>query len=715
MANLSKEKREVLALMDAILAMSEKYPTDYSYDMNIGVRLSTFDFLLDIITKKVSFEELVEWLVNYITVMLPSIELGVKGVILSNLKALIDCNNDPRIPNWIREDGLKFNLGAIDYRNIMSVSPLSKEGKYFYFGTSTYYIIDGDGEEDKKYYDREMACRSCAEQGIPMNHIKKVSECDNVYQLARANDFNAFLWFVVHKAHFPNVAAFDASKFSSNNIYGVLEGDGKNFIPGNCVKSGSGDETVISLCIEGENGESNNQYEYSNNDYLTNDYHNEAVASRFLNNGSYHYKFVPVSQDSESANWYVNSGTFFNFLKPEEEREYRDYNKDYAICNLRYKEREVVDGQGLYDVLTFKILPKPKVHLPKLLKEPLWRVKPILFNKDGEPDSKGKYSSNGYNFVTETGEYTATDKTKLYECYPKLTVYEFNYDFVMGMQLFDPTVVASQLMELVMNLRFGNLNINKSETAYQMRVAEIVKNIIESTAYEVSDCFYTFDNAKYDKMLRDAEIKRSRMYVNNDDNNTVNEHDGEDVFSILNEFDNNATLNENKEVIKRAITQATAKITDEVLPEDAYSIKFNLIKDLIKILVNVLVESLLSPKIVLLIEVNRALMGMEDKNKYNIEDFLKSIEGLITAIVRELVDLILQELLNWCLRILGELLEILKDELIKESLEYYARLIKLLFKACWFKASHRAPLDTKLDHVDYADIDEIDRPQESNC
>ena len=53
--------------------------------------------------------------------------------------------------------------------------------------------------------------------------------------------------------------------------------------------------------------------------------------------------------------------------------------------------------------------------------------------------------------------------------------------------------------------------------------------------------------------------------------------------------------------------------------------------------------------------------------------------------------------------------------LVKEQLDYYSRLMKLLFKACSFKASHRSPLDTKLDVVDYADIDPIDKPKESNC
>ena len=53
--------------------------------------------------------------------------------------------------------------------------------------------------------------------------------------------------------------------------------------------------------------------------------------------------------------------------------------------------------------------------------------------------------------------------------------------------------------------------------------------------------------------------------------------------------------------------------------------------------------------------------------------------------------------------------------LIKEQLEYYSKLMKLLFKACSFKSSRRAALDSELDKVDYADIDEIDKPKESNC
>ena len=421
--------------------------------------------------------------------------------------------------------------------------------------------------------------------------------------------------------------------------------------------------------------------------------------------------------DNNSVNWYVNNGTFFNFIKEEEYRIPRDYSKEYAICNLKYNIEE--------KSIIVSILPKPSVYIPKLNK-PKWLFKPILFNHKGEPDGNGKYTCDNGNYTLneETGEYSLNGGIgNLYECYPKLTVYEFNYDFVMGMQLFDPSIIAARLIETVVGLKFNsklsaNFGISKSETAYQMRIANIVKNIIESTAYEVSDCFYSFDNTKYDSMLRDAEIKRSQLFIHKEDNNKSKKVNGNAVYDILNEFDNNATLNENKEVVKRAITQATANITEEVLPEDKYSIQFNIVKELINSLTFSLVENLITPKIVLLFEVNRTLMGQyayEKHKDYDIEFFLKTIEGLIVQIVREIRDIILQQLLDWCLKILAELNLKAVELLVKEQLEYYSRLMKLLFKACSFKSSRRAALDSELDKDDYADIDEIDKPKESNC
>lgn len=451
MSSISKEQRDVLALIDAIMAMTEKAPK--SPYLGVGISLNPFTFLMDIITKYVSFEEMVDWLVDTLTVSLPTIELAIKGVILANLKATIDCNNDPRIPNWLRKNGIPtegfvFDLCAIDYKNIMSVSPLSEHGKAHYFGTSTYFIIDGDEESGKKYHTRTLACKSCIKQGLSMTRVRKYSECDNVYQLARAEDFNAYLWFVVNKCYFTEHVTL------SGNLLGVITGTSTlneniaTYSPGMIAKN----DEIISLCIEGKVEEYDGQYEYTNSEILNNDVNVEMASTNFLPR-SYSYKFVPMSKDTRSVNWYVNRETFYNFLKKEKDRVPRDYEKEIPICNLQYYENI---GHSR-NCIKFTILPKPIVHLPSG-DDPIWRVKPIIFNKEGKPDIWGSYSSSSYT-INESGEYELTGGIEsLYECYPRLTVYEFNYDYVMGMKLFDPTVVTAQLLETVINFKYHSRN-----------------------------------------------------------------------------------------------------------------------------------------------------------------------------------------------------------------------------------------------------------------
>ena len=47
MSSISKEQRETLAIIDAIIAMTEKIPTDDQ--LNVSMSLNPFKFLMDII------------------------------------------------------------------------------------------------------------------------------------------------------------------------------------------------------------------------------------------------------------------------------------------------------------------------------------------------------------------------------------------------------------------------------------------------------------------------------------------------------------------------------------------------------------------------------------------------------------------------------------------------------------------------------------------
>lgn len=824
MSRLSEDKRELLAYIDAILTMIEKYPTldigNILSNVDINVSVNPFEFLLDIIGRTTSNEEIMNFIVKMITDLLPAIELGVKGILLSNLKQTIDCINDPRIPSWLRQDGIRdnanfpsknddrgfiFNVKNIDYTNMLSYSPLSQVGQMKYFGTKSYYQYGEDKFKDRKYYSydeiRRDFIKRCEEREadptliLPnFDNIIKKSEVNNVYELARAKDFNAFLWFVINKAKFTKatkiegklkdytitydngltVRPFENSDDNSTvlgRIEGFLTSNSSQplpFTPGSIITQTNGNNKfkVLSLCTTLSSNIKdlppilgNNEYSYD----LTNA--NDTTAVNINAEKDNNFMFLPVSSNYTSANWYVNSGTFFNFLLPEKSRKPRDYEKDFAICNIEPLSEDKLLAAKVNGVpfgftsqetyLRFTILPSPMVHIPyidfstndgkvKYSGQAPWQIKRILFDKNGTPTQDGKYTvspinNNRYddpnqkittydlgnnvklivNWDDGKYELTPLDPTVLFECYPGLTVYDFNYNYVMGMQLFDPAVIASQLLEMTTNIGMNgmvnfNLSVNKSETAYQMRIAEIVKNIIETTAFEASDCYYSFSNSKFNEMLEKSEIKRANGYAFSDTKNKVTTISLDDAYSILSEFDDSATLEENKDVITRAFTNATATITNEVLPEDRYNVEKGLVIDMITNLVMVIVNTMITPKIIILFEINKQLMGGHDEN-LTLEDLLNSLSGLITSIVLEIRDLILQELLSWVLSILSDLKDKLASMLVLEQVEFYTRLMSSLLKACKITLPKASPLDSMLDNVDYADIDVVDKPITNEC
>lgn len=757
---------------------------------------STINFLTELLKRFVDKEMFQAWLVKLIMYELPLIELGVKGVLLSQIKQTIDCTNDPRIPNSLRQSingengGMIVPLYAIDVYNMLSISPFNtKEGSKWYFGVSRGYRIWNtkkqtykkaeDGKKDATYETYADALRGCTSIN---DKPERIEGADNVYELCRAKDFNAFIWFAMNKAKFRvshyceeddirkyTIPLYDDKTNDKVKLTNLKHFKAKYRTKGsNDVKPFSvGDvfyqknSTVVSLCVKETKTEIPYPTEKNSNvwkntlNYLNTAFNvtknsqeqNPTEKYTVTKNYDYMWDFAPVSNNNNSVNWYVQSNQFLSNMSEFEISgitKERDYDKEYGICNLKNKGGK----------LRFSILPKPFIHkTPSLL--PLI----VTFDKNGEqasPYNGGRFTvrvgsdfqqvndkGHGYYELLKnnSGEqitdespklyidndkytYKLDDSAKaklhevLYECYPKLTIYEFNYDLVMGMRFFDPVTIVTRLLTMASNMNAdGSLRIgvSKTETMYQMRIAEFIQKMIEKeTTTSISDCFFSFDNDQYAQMEHEAELKRANLYAFQDETDKATHVDFSDVYDILNEYNATPTNGDKEEVLTRAFTTASARITAEVLPEDKYSLEFNFLINIIKLLVNVLVEVLFSPKVMLVLLVNRKLMG--DGTKYDYREILRTMLNIITTIVGELIDMIIKELWDFLKRKLLELIEKLAIALAKEQIDYYMRLIKQLVKTCTFKIKGRQSLDSVLDGVDYADIDDVlDSPQTEEC
>ena len=142
---------------------------------------------------------------------------------------------------------------------------------------------------------------------------------------------------------------------------------------------------------------------------------------------------------------------------------------------------------------------------------------------------------------------------------------------------------------------------------------------------------------------------------------------------------------------------------------------------MIEALTTAIVNGILSPKVLMLLEINQKIMG-GTWEKFTMKDLLEALRVIIMAIVKEIRDMVIQELLKLVLKALEPIIQMIASILLREQLENYADAILEIIRNCpfiWFRFSHKYE-DTKLDTVDYADIDvshnkEGEQPSTNKC
>ena len=730
MASIRDSQIEAMASVDTAKAMVDKVLTIMGIltatpSLSLTFATNPIGFLLQMLKHVgVTYEELRDWLANFLVFVIPVMEVSVKAVLLTNLKNMVSCSIDPRIPDKYRKQcdrngtpyvegyGFDINLESIDFFDKLSENPLSDYGKEIYFGL--------DGIED-------------------------------VYKFARAEDFDAFLWFVMHRARFYNSSMLDfdgeTMKTEGNEFFEDMDlhpsnatllqafeaqprdSGATNIMLGNTFTFSGDNSNIISMCIDKGYDENNNPASYM---------------------------MVPVTCDMLSANWYIRRADQLTSNLGLKKKKNRDFSKERAICNIEFFDTATSNespANGLVNnSFRLTILPKPKVHIPNIsIGEKPWGFKLLLFDENGEFDLNGKYTipdgasmsdekdASGnvktiiYTFDNDedasiridvkSGKVTVGKKIRKYliECYKGLTVYEFNYDYVMGMKLFDAKVMATTLLDTLVNTRLGlNLNLTHQHQDATDEIKEIIKNIINSDDSTVEDCYFTFDNRKYDELLRKSEQRRARQHNFGETTNVSGSFDN--VAEILGEYDAEATLEGKSEILSRAITQATVNITEGLEESDKYGVEFGFVFDLIENLVFALVNAVLTPKVLMLLEVNRQLMGGNWK-MFTIKDLLAAMRSIIISLVMEVRDLVIQELLKFIRKELMPLKEMMLSAIARERIENYTDAINEIIKNCpflWFSlGGGAADQETRLDTVDYADIDysrtNKDEKPNNNC
>lgn len=727
------------------------------------------DFLLKVLEFcDVGEKAVINWLANYIVYIVPALEVAVKAILLTNIKKMVSCALDPRIPDKFRTEGILINEQEIDPRKILFSSPYSKLGRYNYFGV---YADDNDTI------------------GVPL------------YSLVRAQDMNAFIWFTKNCANFvsPNIMAPEGIKeyFNCDNgasLYNTSVFIGKSnhrYLPGSTFKEKSSSNTTF-LCTDS----------YVGDDDETS------------------YVILPVTNSWTSVNWYKNKSNV-NKERPILNLEYsNDYNMSAPIPknNFRLKilpkpfrmaSGFVTDLGNNITVMADKVdqgvsglfgveastntswssmkWPGVKSLIPKAAR----------FNEKGEYSSKGRYSiyeekyyvtqravdpnikhviifelipksgtgeavhyllfneKNGKYYLSSTlptkeaengTPLTMSDASDiLIECYFGTTVYQFNYDYVMSFKLFDAKVIAANIINDLLNIDLIHINLKKKNGGDNTELSntdqmyinnyvdKLVERIIDNEESEFTDCFYTFSNKEYEEL----EAKTNSKAINGALGGKVEEQITE-IYNILDAYKADASREEQTEILVRAFTRAAEIVNGDndsdssngagntvespmnSGEEDSKFMSF--LKKAIKFLIAQIVNAILTPKVLMLMQVNKKLMGNDplslDRNyKFTEKDILRSLEGVISGMIKQVIDSIHKELLRVILSAISQIMSSYLKELMLEYAKKWVDLLKQLLACFKFNRNKiksgndnstiTASIESILNQVDYADIDNL--------
>ena len=169
------------------------------------------------------------------------------------------------------------------------------------------------------------------------------------------------------------------------------------------------------------------------------------------------------------------------------------------------------------------------------------------------------------------------------------------------------------------------------------------------------------------------------------------------------------------------------EICDEIIKNtsDKLHVQKLFIWNIIQNLLNAIVEGILSPKVLMLLQVNQKIMDSEIGKSITWKDVLNSMFDVIYGIIKEVIDMVCTELLNMLLKQLESLTNLMIELVANEKVKRYRELVQTIINNCAPLAFDILSLfgnqfdNTVITNVDYADIDRkekaIDKPKTNNC
>lgn len=709
---------EVLSKINVVNTALKDFPVLFQTTLNkLGEGVNgnfSFNFFFQLLKLMgITEEEFLEWLSSLLcdvhgNGLLPSIEIAIKAILMANFKNLFTCSMTPFIPDKLMDPnhGIELNLTNLDLYGLLSKCPTDKEEKEIVVSKSS--ILGKDTSTTTKtkgtsifYFDTDEYTPSTVE---------------------RSCDFNAFLWYAVNKgSEFAHVWDNRVKYYGKDN--GFNNDDFKSAFFNASADPEKGAST-ITFEFDGQKYSKKEILYCQYREVSPNNIAGSNVIKVWLNPLRYKKTRTIIKKDT------------FDFLTLKEEKKgkksemlptnlktWEEYTKNYKLEKLNIVRAGRISSNILNEEITaekgdFLVLVGNNVGaisesaIKKGVLEGTIPIEKLYKCKENE-------LKEGWNSVqNKVVDVYEQERDKLQGRYNGLveqlneglsinkTIFEFNYDFIESLKLFDAKSLAATIIQ---NFLSFSTNIGLSASIDISEENNIVSSLIKNYVSEMingdetltsDDVFYGFGNDKYEEMIESALMNYDGTFHIND-KETYTRLDQGMIMEAVNRIGVATTEEEQKEAIKTALRETIKQINEQQkdisitprLNTEGFDV-FNLFTAFANETVTQIVMQALSPKVYFLYMINSIVMGnieyVWDKSQrgkddvvFNTkEDFIKNVKNLLKNITKQIKEIILKELYNTVVVYVKEMIigyiVMLAKEAIKNYKEILLNLLALL-------------------------------------
>ena len=166
--SLINDKQEIFGQIAALKTLNDGFPSFLLSNSvpSINNKQDALNFLVDLLKSLVGYEKLKDSIIDLLTYELDNIEIEVKKTLKLNIKKYINCNSNPKIPDFLKHEkvipsstGINLEVKKIDLIDLMHIEPTSEVGHMFYddassglkstdFNTFLYNLIQDGNQQD---------------------------------------------------------------------------------------------------------------------------------------------------------------------------------------------------------------------------------------------------------------------------------------------------------------------------------------------------------------------------------------------------------------------------------------------------------------------------------------------------------------------------------------------------------------------------------------